>query len=165
MPTNLNENPLYEEYNKKSSFEICYHSQEQIQDLVSKTGDLAFYIRYVFNSLVYGDQATYLQRKSKVEEVLKYFEVILVRLRFFGALIHQRKLAIDQQHHQQQQQQQDQTDSKETETTTSATLEQLTSEKQQLIEQIRLKNNYIKLAIDKISDIIWQINSIQTIKN
>ena len=43
-------------------------------------------------------------------------------------------------------------------------LEQLNKQKLDLQEQIKNKNSYLKLSIDKLTDIIWNINSIQSIK-
>lgn len=150
--SSLNETQLYEEYNQLSSFELCFHSQELVQDLVSKTSELVTSLRPLSYLLLYSDQTSYLQRKAKLEDILKTFEIIFQRLRLIGSLVHQRKLALNKQ-----------VEDIDNLGLTS-NLEQLRAEKEQLIEQIRVKNRYIKKAIDRVADIIWQINSIQTLK-
>jgi hypothetical protein len=152
MPSHLMDNSqLHEEYNQLSSFELCHYSQELVQDLVSKTIDFVTHLRPLSFNLLTNDQNSYLIRKAKVEESLKCFEVIFQRLRVLGALITQRQVAVNREVEQKPQ-------------CDTAALDLLTKEKEELIEQLRVKNRYIKLAIDKTSDIIWQINSIQTLR-
>lgn len=172
MPTNLNETQLYEEYNQLTSFEICFQSQESIQELVNKASDLVVAIRNLTYLLIAQDHALFVQRKAKIEELLKVFELTVSRLRQAGYIIHQRKLALDNTDaHEDKKHQSDPAANPQPEqaqqasSSSTARLDELKLEKEQLIEQIRNKNGYIKLAIDKVSDIIWQINSIQTIRN
>ena len=159
MPTNLlDTNQLHEEYARLSSFELCFHSQELVQDLISKTSEFVLQLRPLSYSLLTSDHQTYLFRKGKVEDLLKTVEVIFQRLRTLGSLVHQRQLALDQE------QKQEEEDITTNIGETRESLDQLKREKEELIEQLREKNRYVKLAIDKVSDILWQINSIQTLK-
>ena len=82
------------------------------------------------------------------------FESFFQRLRTAGTIIHQRKIALDQQ------------DSFDTTNTTTPPnqIEALKKEQDSLKEELRAKNTYIKLAIDKVAEIIWQINAMQKIK-
>ena len=156
MPTNLIDNQLYEEYNQLSSFELCFLSQELIQDLIHKASDFVVQLRPLSYNLLTSDQSSYLLRKAKVEDHLKTFESIFLRLRTLGSIISKRKLVLDQE---------SELNNAESATSEASSLVQLQKEKDELIEQLRTKNQYIKLAIDKTSDIIWQINSIQTLKH
>jgi hypothetical protein len=158
MPTNLlDQSLLYEEYNKLSSFELCFHSQELVQDLVTKSSELIMQLRPLVYNLLSHDQNNYLLRKVKFEDSLKTLNVIIARLRTLGLIIHQRKQILDQDQHQQQL-------ASYSASEEEPPLDQLKKEKEDLIEQLRTKNQYIKLAIDKILNIIWQINSVQTLK-
>jgi hypothetical protein len=150
-----NDQQLYDEYNQLNSFELCYQGQELVQDLVSRTSDTLQTIRTTSIFLLYADQNNYNQRSSKLEELFKLFDLQLKRLRVIGSLIHNRKLALEQKERELN------------ETITNgnqANLDQLKLEQENLKKQLKLKNSYIKLAIDKINDIIWNINSIQTIR-
>lgn len=144
------ESQFYDEYNRLSSFELCISSQELVQDLVAKTSDLDAFFRQLFFSLFLGDQNNYLFRKNKTEEILRNFDIIFLRLRIISKILHQRKSNPISAH-------QNGFDQKK--------LEPYRAEKENLIAEIKTKNRYIKEAIDRVSDIIWQINSIQTLKH
>lgn len=159
MQTNLNDTQLYEEYNQISSIELCFYLQETVQGLIHKTTELIAHIRQLSYNCLLADHHQFTVRKSKFEEVFRTIESIFQRLRSASSVLHQRKLLLDKQveekHNQLNGNYQAQS---------QANQDQLKLEKEQLIEQIRLKNRYVKLAIDRVSDIIWQINSIQTLK-
>lgn len=144
-----NELQLHEEYNRLTSFELCISSQELVQELVSKTSDLDSFFRPLIFLLLYGDQNSYLVRKNKTEEILRNFDLIFLKLRVISKILNQRRSNpnLSQQNGSNQK------------------LEVYKAEKENLISQIRTKNRYIKEAIDRVSDIIWQINSIQTLKH
>lgn len=160
MPTNSTETPinqqLLDESNQLSSFELCYHSQELVQVLISRATDFTSHLRNVVAALLSADQNTYTQRRDKVEEYLKSVELNIQRLRAFFHVLNQRKIALDNN--------QDNTFESKTEASSNQSLDHLKKERDSLIEQVRNKNRYLKLAIDKTSDIIWQINAIQTLK-
>jgi hypothetical protein len=146
MLTNLNENQLYEEYNKLSSFELCVHAQEITQDAVTKIIDFINYLKATSTASLLSDQNSYLQRKLRFEETLSSFEIIFKRLRIAGVICNQRsKQGI-------------------AEPENSNNIELLNQERDELKLQVKEKNAYLKLAIDKVSEIIWQINSMQKLK-
>ncbi|CAF0898259.1 unnamed protein product [Brachionus calyciflorus] len=147
-----NETQLAEEYNRLSSFELCITSQELIQELILKSSELVNTFRSITLNLIYSDQNTYLARKAKTEDLLKNFDLIFLRLRIISKLLHQRKQnkLIEESSHNNE---------------THDKLEAYKFEKDRLIGQIKDKNKYIKEAIDRVSNIIWQINSIQTLKH
>lgn len=151
MPAILNESQLYEEYNRLSSFELCVQSQEIIQETFNKLTEFMNIMRVIATSTLHGDQMSYNQRKLKVEELLNLFDSIFQRLRIIGDLVHQRKLSLDSSHHMQQHSDQ------------QLLVEQSNKELADLKEELKQKNAYVKLAIDKVSEIIWQINSCQKI--
>ena len=104
MPIPLTDIQLYEEYNKLSSFELCIHSQEIVQDAVSKLVEFINLLKATSTTSLLGDQNSYLQRKVRIEETLNSFEVIFQRLRVSGTIVYQRKSDIDQRPEEETQQ-------------------------------------------------------------
>jgi hypothetical protein len=151
MPPILNEVQLYEEYNRLTSFELCIHAQELIQDSINKIAEFVSSFKLASTSSLLGDQNAFNQRKLRIEEIFTTFESFFQRLRTAGTIIHQRKIALDQQ-------------DPSILDTNQAQIETLKKEQESLKEELKSKNVYIKLAIDKIAEIIWQINSMQKIK-
>jgi hypothetical protein len=151
MPPILNEAQLYEEYNRLTSFELCIHAQELIQDSINKIAEFVSSFKLASTSSLLGDQNAFNQRKLRIEEIFTTFESFFQRLRTAGTIIHQRKIALDQQ-------------DPSILDTNQAQIETLKKEQESLKEELKSKNVYIKLAIDKIAEIIWQINSMQKIK-
>lgn len=148
MPISLNETQLYEEYNTLSSFELCYQGQEQVQELIYKVTETVQILRHLAIYLLHGDHNSYLQRKIRLEELFNSFESFLKRLRLIGILLNQRKFDLENQK----------------QPTSVEDLETLKKQKLDLETEVELKNRSIKFSIDQITDIIWNINSIQTIK-
>lgn len=147
MPAVLNEAQLYEEYNRLTSFELCIHAQEITQDSLNKITEFVTSFKVTSTNSLFGDQNTFNQRKIRFEEIFNTFDSIFQRLKVVGSLVHQRKLALDQQL-----------------PIDPTQLNLLQKEQSDLKEDLKNKNTYIKLAIDKIAEIIWQINSMQKIR-
>jgi hypothetical protein len=156
MPTSLTDTQLHEEYNQLSSFELCIHAQELIQDSTHKTIDFVNSLRSSILPSLTGDQSIFAQRKTRIDELLAYFEHSFQRLKVVAGIVHQRKLALEQKQTLQIEQASLPSDTQ--------VLKQLEQERQELKEQLKLKNQTLLLAIEKVSDIIWQINSIQSLK-
>lgn len=154
MPLILNETQLYEEYNHLSSFELCYHGQELVQEFVNKIAETVQLLRQLSVYLLHSDHNSYLQRRIKLEELFGSFESFLKRLRIISHILTNRKSELDTQINSMPR------DPIEL----NQELEQLNKQKLDLQEQIKNKNSYLKLSIDKLTDIIWNINSIQSIK-
>lgn len=154
MPTPFTDIQLYEEYNKLTAFELCMHAQEITQDVVIKLVEFINLLKATSSTSLLGDQNSFLQRKLRIEETLNSFEVTFQRLRLVGTLVYQRKTDIDQ---------------KPVETTLESqqlkeNLELLKKEQSDLRTEIKEKNGFLKQAIDKVSEVIWQINSMQKIR-
>jgi hypothetical protein len=163
----VNEKQIYDELTQLNSFELCHLSQEIIQDLISKTSDALQNIRALSIFLLYGDQNGYLQRRMKLEEIFNTFEMIVKRLRASGLIVYQRKLKLEQEPIKNGDSTSESMIVEQTvdeSFTNESHIESLKLERDKLKEEIKLKNTYIKLAIDKVNDVIWNINSIQTIK-
>ena len=157
MPTIYPDAQLYEEYNKLSSFELCITAQETVQDFVHKIADFLAILKATNTFSLHSDQNSFLQRKQRLEETLSTFDIYFQRLRIIGALVHQRKVALD--HHIELQERQEQVN-----INNQVYIDQLRKEQGDLREELKVKNQYLKLAIDRISEIIWQINSMQKIR-
>lgn len=153
MPSPFTDVQLYEEYNKLSSFELCMYSQEITQEAVSKLSEFISILKQTSTTTLLGDHNAFHQRKLRIEEILNHYEIIFQRLRVTGTLIHQRKTEIDNE--------EPPVDGGEE---LKSNLNQLKSEADDLKNQIREKNAYLKLSIDKVSEIIWQINSMQKLR-
>lgn len=151
MPISFTDIQLYEEYNKLSSFELCIHAQEITQDAVTKLIEFINLLKTTSDRSLLGDQNSYLQRKQRIVDTLNSFEIIFQRLRIAGTLIFQRKTEIDLVPIEQNEQ-------------LKTNLDLLKAEKLELTDQLKEKNGFLKLAIDKVSEIIWQINSMQKLR-
>ena len=144
---------LHEEYNQLSTFELSILAQELVQETINKSAEVAQTTRSIITHLLSADHSIFLQRKARIEELLNGFETLLLRLRVAGAIINQRKMDKDK-------------DRESGEPVSNTELvERLTVEKAELVKQVQLKNDYLKFSIDKVSDIIWQINAMQTLKH
>ena len=154
MPTSIIRAQLHEEYNQLSTFELCILAQELVQETINKSAEVAQNSRAIITLLLILDQSIFMQKKTRIEELLNGFETLLLRLRVAGSIINQRKLDKE----------------KERETGSvdpnakAELVARLTTEKNDLVKQVTLKNDYLKYSIDKISDIIWQINAMQTLR-
>ena len=153
MPISLNETQLYEEFASLSSFELCYLGQELVQELVSKVSETIQILRHVSLYLLHSDQASYVSRKNKLDELLATFELLIKKLRIAASLANQRR-AQSAQHQL----------SSSSSSTTSVDTSRLRQERDQLVATVKERSKEIKATIDKLTDIIWTINSIQTIK-
>ena len=153
MPTNFTDAQLYEEYNRLSSFELCIIAQESIQDSVYKIAEFVTILKATNSSTLYGDNNTFLQRRQRLEDTIGTFELYFQRLRIIGTIVHQRKLALDQNQAE-----------LSINNNNKVYLDQLRKEKEDLAEELKLKNAYLKLSIDKLAEIIWQINSMQKLR-
>lgn len=142
MPAVLNDTQLYEEYNRLTSFELCTLAQEIIQDCVNKITEFVSSYKLTSTNSLFGDQNTFLKRKTHIEDIFAAFDSIFQRLRVVGTIVHQRKIALNHLR---------------SDSTTNTQIDILKKE-------LKEKNIYLKLAIDKIAEIIWSINSIQKIK-
>jgi len=91
------------------------------------------------------------KRKAHIEDIFSTFDTIFQRLRVVGTIVHQRRLASNQAQSY-------------SASTNNNQLELLKKEQADLKKELNQKNIYLKLAIDKIADIIWSINSIQKIR-
>jgi hypothetical protein len=166
--SSVNENQIYNEFTQLNSFELCHMSQEVIQDLINKTSDALQTIRALSIVMLYSDQNTYMQRRMKLEEIFNTFEIFVKRLRAAGQIVYQRKLALEQEPVKNEENTGEsmvvEQTADETLATNVAQLESLKLERERLKEELKLKNGYLKHAIDKVNDVIWNINSMQTIK-
>lgn len=96
--TTTTTNQFYEDYNRLSSLEICYHSQELIQELVQKcAAEFTLSLRHLSRSALLHDQHNYLLHKNKLDENLRSFETILTRLRVATGIINERKQLLERQ--------------------------------------------------------------------
>ena len=96
MPSPFTDIQLYEEYNRLSSFELCMHAQEIIQDSVTKLIDFINLLKATTSTSLLGDQNSYLQRKQRIEDTINSFEIVFQRLRILGQIVHQNKFELDQ---------------------------------------------------------------------
>jgi len=151
MPSPFTDTQLYEEYTKLTSFELCVHAQEITQDAITKIIEFINYLKATSTISLLGDQNSYIQRKLRFEETLNSFEVIFQRLRIVGDLVHRQKLNIDKKSTEELEQ-------------SKANAQVLKIELDELKVQLKEKNSYLKLAIDKVTEIIWQINSMQKLR-
>lgn len=163
MSVSFSETQLFEEYNQLTSFELCYQAQELIQDLINRVVETVGSIRALSILLLVSDQSNFLQRKQRLEEFFSSIELTFARLRVLGALIHKHKVLSEKKQEQIEHTSTSDEQSNQEEKS-KPSIEQLRLESKELKEQIRLKNSYLKLAIDQISDIIWNINSVRTVK-
>ena len=159
MPASLIRAQLHEEYNQLSTFELCILAQELVQETINKSAEVAQNARAIITLLLNQDQSIFMQKKARIEELLNGFETLLLRLRVAGAIINQRKVDKEKERVENISAGADALVAKK------EMVERLSAEKSELAKQVKLKNDYLKFSIDKISDIIWQINAMQTLKH
>lgn len=88
---------LFDEYNRLSALEICFHAEELVQDLLHKCSEFSVHLRNTCSYLLAADQHQFAIRKGKIDEFLKSFENIITRLRVASAIVNERKQSLDQQ--------------------------------------------------------------------
>jgi hypothetical protein len=157
---------LYGEYNSYTSIELTMHAQELVQESTNKTAELYQFLRYTVPILITGEQNAYLQRTKRIEELLFIFENRFQRLRVIGNILNQRKLTgndsgSDNKTIEPPTAETEEKENKEEEESPPPTINKLTEERDNLRVEIRKKNNLLKYNIDKINEIIWQINAMQ----
>jgi hypothetical protein len=148
MTNNLNDiTLLYDELSRLTPIELCLQAQEIVQDLINKIADLNSIIKATIQTATqYDPNNTFNLRKIKLEETLTNIDLVFLRLRTVCKHINQKKVVIDHSPKQPDEQ-----------------IEQYEDLKASLENQIRTKNSFLHLAIQHLTNIVWEINTIQSV--
>ena len=136
--------------NRLSSIDTCIQAQEVIQELLNKFSEINSSIKASIQGITNSDQN--LSRYKKLDENLSQIDSIFSKLRLYCRTINQHKaerinnLNIGG----------------DTQSTHSPEI--LNQNKAYLINKIVERNNYIKILIDYLLNIIWQINSLKSLE-
>ncbi len=149
MTSNLNDiNLLYDELSRLTPIDLCIQAQEIIQDLIFKIADLNSIIKTTLQAASqYDPNNTFNLRKIKLEETLTNTDLTFQRLRTICKLVNQKKSLLDHSPKQ-----------------PSDQVEQYEGLKTSLENQIRNRNCYFRLAIESLTNIVWEINTIHSTK-
>lgn len=147
----INESTAFEEFNSLTSIDLCIQGQELVQDIISKIHDCNTNIKQVSNYVTNVTQDPYMLRKQKLEEYLQQVDTLFMRLKVACKIINQRLNDLNSQQF--------------TSDTSQQQIDHLKQQQAYLHQQIREKNDYIKIAIDNLYSIIWQINAMESIKS
>jgi hypothetical protein len=149
MTNNLNDiNLLYDELSRLTPIELCQQAQEIIQDLINKIADLNGIVKATIQAATqYDPNNTFNLRKVKLEETLTNIDFVFLRLRTICKQIGQKKTIVDHSPKQ-----------------PTEHIEHFQELKASLESQIQSKNSYLSLAIESLTNIIWEVNTIHSTK-
>ena len=148
MTNNLNYNNS-NDINRLFSIEICIQAQELVQELLNKFTEINSVVKSSFQGITTSDPN--FNRFRKIDETISHIDSILNKLKSYCRIINQRKI--------------DRSDNFTiTDLQPLQTAEVYNQNKLYLEERILEKNSYIKILIDHLLNIIWQINSLKSLE-
>lgn len=137
--------------NRLSSIETCIQAQELVQELLNKFSEVNSALKSSIQGITNSDPN--FNRYKKLDENLSSIDSIFNKLRIYSRVINQHKI--------------DQSSSGgggDNNTQTIQSSDTLIQNKAYLIDKITEKNSYIKILIDYLLNIIWQINSLKSLE-
>lgn len=141
---------------------LCRVGQETVQEIVSKTSDLFQQLKTLQppNGMPPSVNAQE-ERKGKIKESLRNVDLHFKRLRKFYERVNESCAAMEYIQVETLIPMRDDVDSKQQiEEKKTSDFKHLSEEHQELIEQLRLKNQQIKEVIDNLRSIVWEINTM-----
>lgn len=153
--------------------QLCRLGQETAQEIVNKTMELFQFLRTAIppNGTAQSNQVQE-DRKTKIRQTLHVIALLFDKLRKvynrvneattemefvqIESLIPLKEHERDHHHHHRQ--------SLEEKKKTSETMRNLTQERSNLMEQLRIRNRQLKDIIDMLRDIVWDINTMLSMR-
>jgi hypothetical protein len=144
MTNNLNFNNS-NDINRLSSIEICIQAQELVQELSNKFPEINSLIKSSIPGVTSIDPNF---RFKKLDEYLSNIDSLFSKLRIYCRIINQHKIERLNNYMK----------------SDSQSIDNLNQNKDYLIKKIVEKNSYLKILIDYLLNIIWQINSLESLE-
>ncbi|XP_024086286.1 mediator of RNA polymerase II transcription subunit 30-like isoform X2 [Cimex lectularius] len=146
---------------------LCRYGQEAVQDIVSRTQDLfqALKVLQPPNGTTQGTNASN-EKKAKIQEQLKFLKLLFKRLR----LIYERcnescqLQGMEYMHIESLIPLKEEWDMKSEEKKTSELYRVACDDSKEIIEQVIQKNRQLKEVIEHLRRIIWEINTMLTMR-
>jgi hypothetical protein len=137
--------------NRLSSIETCIQAQELVQELLNKFSEVNSALKSSIQGITNSDPN--FNRYKKLDENLSSIDSIFNKLRIYCRAINQHKI-----------EQLSSGGGGDNNTQAIQSSDTLIQNKAYLIDKITEKNSYIKILIDYLLNIIWQINSLKSLE-
>lgn len=143
---------------------LCRKGQETIQEILSKTSEVFQYLRTVqFPNGVNVSVQQFQDRKHKLDEPVRQLEVMFRKLRFIYDSVSESTANLPLQPVEELLSYVD-TDTDQQENTKGDEQQSTTDEERELVQQLQMKNRQLKEIIDQLRTIIWEINTMMTMR-
>ncbi|XP_021914992.1 mediator of RNA polymerase II transcription subunit 30-like isoform X4 [Zootermopsis nevadensis] len=154
--------PPNKEFNTAS---LCRFGQETVQDIVSRTQEVFQALKAIQppNGTAQGANTSN-EKKSKVHEQLKTIRILFKRLRLIYEKCNENCQGMEYTHIESLIPLKEEWDMKSDEKKTSESYRLVCEENKEIMEQVILKNRHLKEIIDHLRRIIWEINTMLTMR-
>lgn len=154
--------PANKEFNTAS---LCRFGQETVQDIVSRTQEVFQALKAIQppNGTAQGANTSN-EKKAKVQEQLKTIKLLFKRLRLIYEKCNENCQGMEYTHIESLIPLKEEWDMKSDEKKTSESYRLVCDENKEIMEQVILKNRHLKEVIDHLRRIIWEINTMLTMR-
>lgn len=143
---------------------LCRKGQETIQEILLKTTEVFQYLRTVqMPNGVNVSVQQFQDRKHKLDEPVRQLEILFRKLRFIYDSVNESTANLASQPVEPLLSYVD-TDTAEQENKKDDKQQYSTDEEQELVQQLQMKNRQLKEIIDQLRTIIWEINTMMTMR-
>ncbi|XP_069675286.1 mediator of RNA polymerase II transcription subunit 30-like [Periplaneta americana] len=154
--------PASKEFNTAS---LCRFGQETVQDIVSRTQEVFTTLKTIQppNGTAQGANTSN-EKKAKVQEQLRTIRLLFKRLRLIYEKCNENCQGMEYTHIESLIPLKEEWDMKSDEKKTSESYRLVCEENKEIMEQVILKNRHLKEIIDHLRRIIWEINTMLTMR-
>lgn len=154
--------PANKEFNTAS---LCRFGQETVQDIVSRTQEVFQALKAIQppNGTAQGANTSN-EKKAKVQEQLRTIKILFKRLRLIYEKCNENCQGMEYTHIESLIPLKEEWDMKSDEKKTSESYRLVCEENKEIMEQVILKNRHLKEVIDHMRRIIWEINTMLTMR-
>lgn len=143
---------------------LCRKGQETIQEILLKTTEVFQYLRTMqMPNGVNVSVQQFQDRKHKLDEPVRQLEILFRKLRFIYDSVNESTANLASQPVEPLLSYVD-TDTAEQENKKDDKQQYSTDEEQELVQQLQMKNRQLKEIIDQLRTIIWEINTMMTMR-
>ncbi|KAK7869981.1 hypothetical protein R5R35_013749 [Gryllus longicercus] len=144
---------------------LCRYGQETVQDIVSRTQEVFQTLKIIQppNGTPQG-LSTSSEKKAKVQDQLRTIRVLFKRLRLIYDKCNENCQGMEYTHIESLIPLKEEWDMKSDEKKTSESYRLACDESKEIMEQVILKNRHLKEIIDHLRRIIWEINTMLTMR-
>lgn len=144
---------------------LCRYGQETVQDIVSRTQEVFQTLKVIQppNGTAQGAN-TSSEKKAKVQEQLRTIRLLFKRLRLIYDKCNENCQGMEYTHIESLIPLKEEWDMKSDEKKTSESYRLACDESKEIMEQVILKNRHLKEIIDHLRRIIWEINTMLTMR-